>query len=162
MVGERGFEPPTPWSRTRDAALPGFTRNASTALFYWFLSFIDYPVFPDLFTWSPHNFPHTVLKHTVNPPCPRNSPQPRLEHSPPTAHQANGINLQQHGGPCSFSVPLPGGRTCADVKTPAHDLACLSVAFPTLPSTVTATSVVTLKPAIRGHFKTGHRDWPET
>ncbi len=25
-----------------------------------------------------------------------------------------------------------------DVKTPAHDLACLSVAFPTLPSTVTA------------------------
>ena len=23
-------------------------------------------------------------------------------------------------------------------------------------------SVVTLKPAIRGHFKTGHRDWPET
>jgi len=24
------------------------------------------------------------------------------------------------------------------------------------------TSVVTLKAAIRGHFKTGHRDWPET
>jgi hypothetical protein len=24
------------------------------------------------------------------------------------------------------------------------------------------TSVVTAKPAIRGHFKTGHRDWPET
>ena len=24
------------------------------------------------------------------------------------------------------------------------------------------TSVVTLKPAIRGHFKTGQRDWPET
>jgi len=24
------------------------------------------------------------------------------------------------------------------------------------------TSVVSLKPAIRGHFKTGHRDWPET
>jgi hypothetical protein len=23
-------------------------------------------------------------------------------------------------------------------------------------------SVVTLKPAIRGHFKTGQRDWPET
>jgi len=23
-------------------------------------------------------------------------------------------------------------------------------------------SVVTAKPAIRGHFKTGHRDWPET
>jgi len=23
-------------------------------------------------------------------------------------------------------------------------------------------SVVTLKAAIRGHFKTGHRDWPET
>ena len=23
-------------------------------------------------------------------------------------------------------------------------------------------SVVTLKPAIRGHFKTGHRDWPKT
>src|SRR5580704_8293616 len=54
------------------------------------------------------------------------------------AHQVNGINLQQHGGPCSVSVPLPGGRTCADVKTPAHDLACLSVAFPRLPSTVTA------------------------
>jgi acyl-coenzyme A thioesterase PaaI-like protein len=24
------------------------------------------------------------------------------------------------------------------------------------------TSVVTAKPAIRGHFKTGHRDWPKT
>ena len=23
-------------------------------------------------------------------------------------------------------------------------------------------SVVSSKPAIRGHFKTGHRDWPET
>jgi hypothetical protein len=23
-------------------------------------------------------------------------------------------------------------------------------------------SAVTLNPAIRGHFKTGHRDWPET
>ena len=23
-------------------------------------------------------------------------------------------------------------------------------------------SVVTLKPAIRDHFKTGHRDWPQT
>jgi hypothetical protein len=34
-----------------------------------------------------------------------------------------------------WRVPLPGGRTGADVKTPAHDLACLSVAFP---STVTA------------------------
>ena len=24
------------------------------------------------------------------------------------------------------------------------------------------TSVVTVKPAICGHFKTGHRDWPKT
>jgi hypothetical protein len=29
-------------------------------------------------------------------------------------------------------------------------------------STPTLASVVTLKPAIRGHFKTGQRDWPET
>ena len=27
---------------------------------------------------------------------------------------------------------------------------------------IALTSVVTAKPAIRGHFKTGHRDWPET
>jgi len=27
---------------------------------------------------------------------------------------------------------------------------------------VLLTSAVTLNPAIRGHFKTGHRDWPET
>ena len=25
-----------------------------------------------------------------------------------------------------------------------------------------SSSVVTLKPAICGHFKTGHRDWPKT
>jgi hypothetical protein len=36
---------------------------------------------------------------------------------------------------------------------PAFSLDSTSVKVP---------SVVTAKPAIRGHFKTGHRDWPKT
>jgi hypothetical protein len=31
-----------------------------------------------------------------------------------------------------------------------------------LQGTQLSPSVVTAKAAIRGHFKTGHRDWPET
>jgi len=34
--------------------------------------------------------------------------------------------------------------------------------FPIYDSNVIEASVVTAKPAIRGHFKTGHRDWPKT
>ncbi len=49
----------------------------------------------------------------------------------------------------------------------AVDTKSNSVGFYQVPELFTGTytltaSVVSLKPAIRGHFKTGHRDWPET
>src|SRR5277367_2976075 len=57
-----------------------------------------------------------VCKTTCPPPCPVSPPG-----TPP------------HEGWSSL-----GQTKRSEVKTPAHDLACLSVAFPTLPSTVTA------------------------
>jgi Bacteriophage abortive infection AbiH len=46
------------------------------------------------------------------------------------------------------------------VPTPATAEARLRSIEPT--SLFLTSSVVALNPAIRGHFKTGHRDWPET
>ena len=50
----------------------------------------------------------------------------------------------------SLTTPIP---ICA-ATTSLPDAIALYGAVPP--------SVVTAKPAIRGHFKTGHRDWPKT
>jgi len=64
-------------------------------------------------------------------------------------------------GLAAVSLMTRSGRRIAKVAM-ASATGATKAAYAEIKNSSAPPSVVTLKPAIRGHFKTGQRDWPET